>query len=158
MTLLIGFQQVLHLKKKDDMKTRIGFDFHGVLDTDPVFIKIIKALIIYNEFIENIFEIHIITGMSQTLKNEEKLRRLFGIDQKVNWWHSFFSIQDFLVEFHSEEKTHIDSENVYHFPDELWNKVKSKYCEINQIDIHIDDSFEYLKHFKTNGLLYRKVK
>ena len=43
-------------------------------------------------------------------------------------------------------------------PEEMWNVQKAAYCLENDIDIHLDDSVEYLKEFKTTSCLYDVTK
>jgi len=117
-------------------KLKIGLDIHGVIDRKPAF---------FRAFIDraraNGHEIHIITGGQ---KKPKLLKQLEDLGIKYDY---FFSISDFLIQ-HGVPVHFKDSNNPF-FDTKEWDKVKGQYCKEQGIDLHIDDSPEYGKHFVT---------
>ncbi|MFW6273166.1 MAG: hypothetical protein ACOC2U_05245 [bacterium] len=120
---------------------KIGLDIHGVCDTKKKFFSIFSQRLLENGHI-----VHIITGSMRTPQIEQRLKQI-GI--KYNY---FFSISDKLIK--EGKFTHWSDENNPWFDSKDWDCAKAEYCKDNQIDIHFDDSDEYVKYFET---LYVKV-
>ncbi len=115
---------------------KIGIDVHGVLDTAPHFFAKLSRLLVQNGH-----EVHILTGAEKTETLEKYLKETLGLS-----WTHFFSV----TSFHKEAGTEITY--IYGNPymdNQIWNRAKSKYCIENSIQLHIDDSDTYGKHFTT---------
>ncbi len=124
-------------------KIRIGIDFHGVFNTKPEY---------FSRFCHDAmargWEIHIISGGP-----EDKIKKY--LKQYNASYNKIFTILEEaqklgIVKFFDDKTFHID--------DDFWNKAKAIYCEINNIDLHIDDSQEYGKYFSTGFCLYNQQK
>lgn len=118
----------------------IGIDIHGVLDKD------------HNRFIEIAQEIKrdggkvfIITGHPIDEKLFEELEAC-GLE-KIHY-DELVSVQDEL-EQSGHPVLNLDKYGRNHYDDVAWNSFKAKYCKENDIDLHIDDTLEYLKYFET---------
>lgn len=123
---------------------KLGLDLHGVLDTNPEFVEIAKQVK------EEGGEVHIITGSSLT---DEVLTivKNSGID-----YDYIVSIQDELIKLYLP-----NCYNEYNrpiFPDILWDSFKGRYCKDNNIDLHYDDTEEYIDYFSTPVILYKSTK
>lgn len=115
---------------------KIGIDVHGVLDTTPSFFATLTRLLVKNGH-----EVHILTGAEKTDALEKYLKETLGLS-----WTHFFSV----TSFHKDAGTEITY--IYGNPymdNQIWNQAKSKYCTENNIQLHIDDSDIYGKHFTT---------
>ena len=114
---------------------RIGFDFHGVLDTYEVFRELTRILV------NSDHEVHIITGEENSKTFRKTLKDLDIKHTKI------FSI----TSYHKKKGTEVKyDENGEPWMDrDIWNPTKARYCKRNRIDFHIDDSLEYGKHFTT---------
>ena len=135
---------------EDDLK--LGLDIHGVIDHNPeYFIWMALQMSVDREEGEN-DEIHIITGINGS---EALYQQLCDLNPywtgNVPWWTHFFSIDDHLKANHDFV---LDELGRRHYDLDTWNKAKSIYCRENGIDMHIDDSPEYLEHFTTPCMLY----
>jgi len=134
------------------MKLKIGLDFHGILDIflqpNPVVGAPTVFKVLANLLIDAGHEIHIITGEENTIAFRDELARL-GIH-----YTKIFSI----VSYHKRKKTPIryDKDGEPWIDKDLWNQTKADYCRRNKIDLHIDDSATYGKHFTTPFLLLYK--
>ncbi|NBO22581.1 hypothetical protein EBU94_04475 [bacterium] len=99
--------------------------------------------------IESGGEIHIITGGLTT--DEWDLMEKYDIK-----YSKLFSIRD----YHKEKGTPTYKNHPVHgFPmitDEEWDKTKGEYCEREGIDLHIDDTIQYEKNFKTPFCMFFK--
>lgn len=122
-----------------DRQVKIGLDFHGVISKRPSFFSEFTNLAIKNNC-----QIHIITGgpLEQIKKYLEEHKIVYN---------NIFAILDYyeslgMVEYFSDGKFKIQ--------DDLWDSAKAKYCSLNHIDIHIDDSVAYKKWFQTKFCLY----
>jgi len=124
---------------------KIGLDIHGVIDSKPEFFSGLTHALKAGSW-----EVHIITGGS--LKNGEIIKHLESMN--VVYTH-VFSVFDHLVENKAKTNEELGIASRWPFPDDTWNKVKSKYCEKHGIDMHIDDMQEYLEHFKTPFMSYK---
>lgn len=115
---------------------KLGIDIHGVIDKRPdVFSKLSRIMK------SNGHEVHILTGSKITDSLRKDLKKYDIL------YDSIFSILD----FHSMEGTHMwqDSESNWWIDNDIWNKTKAQYCEVQKIDFHIDDTKIYGKYFKT---------
>ncbi len=115
---------------------KIGLDVHGVLDTAPHFFGELSKLLV-----ENGHEVHILTGAEKTEALETFLKENLGLS-----WTHFFSV----TSYHK----HIGTEITYihgnpYMDNKLWNRAKSEYCRVYNIQLHIDDSDTYGKYFTT---------
>ena len=117
-----------------DTKTKIGVDFHGVINTKPDF---------FREFCRAALkiglEVYIISGGPR----ETILAYLnqYQIPYTKLWCIFDYYEQRHQVEFYDDGSFRID--------DELWNKAKAEYCKEQNICIHIDDSAIYGREFVT---------
>nr|DAS10154.1 MAG TPA: Polynucleotide kinase 3 phosphatase [Caudoviricetes sp.] len=122
-----------------EAKIKIGLDFHGVINENPVYFK---------EFTSEAFargwEIHVVTGGPYA-----------KVVQKLNEWGirytKVFAIFDFynrkgLAEVRPDGEFKIDSN--------LWDTAKAKYCKSHHISMHIDDSKIYERDFSTPYCIY----
>lgn len=112
---------------------KIGFDIHGVIDSNPnLFSRIIK------EFQEIGYEIHILTGSlpSKELRSE--------IDNYGIYNYQLFSI----LGHHREKGTKMwEDEKGFWIDDDTWNRTKSNYAKRVGLDFHIDDTKIYGDYF-----------
>ena len=120
-------------------KLKIGLDYHGVIDQKPIyFAKLCHIARKRGHFI------YIITG-GPIVQVKEYLK-----DSNIEY-DFIFAISDYyqaLGEFKQTNDGRIE------IPDEKWNIAKAIFCSHNKIDIHIDDSQEYLQWFTTPFCLY----
>ena len=118
---------------------KIGFDIHGVIDSNPCyFADLIK------KYRDEGFEIHIITG-SPLADMEDKLYG-WGIV-----YDQYFGIADWCLA--NSKTAYIDNGEVYD-TDDVWNTAKSMYCVREGIDVHVDDSDIYQQTFKNISTRY----
>ncbi len=118
---------------------KIGFDFHGVLDThSKMFAELSKI------FVANGCEVHVITGSKITPKFQQEL-----IDLGIQYTHIFS-----IVDYHESIGTPVQYDERGPWIDaDLWNRTKADYCSREGINLHIDDSDEYGKFFKNTAYL-----
>lgn len=119
---------------------KIGFDLHGVIDTNAAFFRALLG-----DLIRQGWEIHILTGATWE-KERETLRKL-----RIPFTH-FFSITDHHVAIGTEVEW--DAANNPHMDDYLWSKTKGVYCEVHGITMHFDDSDIYGMFFRTPYVRY----
>lgn len=126
------------------MTFKLGLDIHGVIDHNPdYFIGMAYTNLRCGG------EVHIITGISWSEKLVRQLKEFNVLGYE--YWTHFFSIDDFL----KDKKDFITDElGRRHYDATTWNKVKADYCREHSIDMHIDDSPEYLQYFSTPCMLY----
>ena len=122
---------------------KIGVDFHGVLNSNPLFFK---------EFcdcaVKQGFEIHIISGgPCETIEN---FLAQYQIKHNRIW-----CIFD---HFNEQDKIEFLADGSFHVADELWDSAKAEYCRQNNICVHIDDSPVYGRYFTTPYCLYDEYK
>ena len=117
-----------------DTKTKIGVDFHGVINTKPDFFRKFCR-----EALKIGLEVYIISGGPR----ETILAYLnqYQIPYTKLWCIFDYYEQRHQVEFYDDGSFHVD--------DELWNKAKAEYCKEQNICIHIDDSVIYGREFAT---------
>lgn len=115
---------------------KIGIDFHGVINKLPLFFSEMSRL-----FVENGHEVHVITGKELS---EEYLKEIKSYN--IYYTHLFSVIT------HCKKVgyniTYDDPDNPW-INTELWNRIKSSYCIMHNINIMIDDSIDYGKYFIT---------
>ena len=117
-----------------DTKSKIGVDFHGVINTKPDFFREFCR-----EALKIGLEVYIISGGPR----ETILAYLnqYQIPYTKLWCIYDYYEQRHQVEFYDDGSFHIDNE--------LWNKAKAEYCKEQNICIHIDDSAIYGREFAT---------
>jgi len=116
---------------------KIGLDYHGVVTANPEFFsKLTKALCSREGT-----EVHIITGRRITPAFKTRLEQL-----GIRYTH-LYSIAD----HHRELGTPMIGydEDLPEMDSVLWDKTKAAYCSRHGIDLHFDDSDEYVKYFST---------
>jgi hypothetical protein len=122
-------------------KFKLGLDIHGVVDSMPEFFSFLT-----DSFIKNGGEVHIITGGKWDVDFEKQLNE-FGI----KWTHKF-SVYDYLISNNTPVVGQIqfpDGTVQMKFEHGYWDGVKAKYCQENNISLHIDDTLIYNDFFKT---------
>ena len=115
---------------------KIGLDIHGVVDSLPDFFSELT-----NTLVNAGHEVHILTGRTINEKIYDKI-----VQYKLSYTH-LFSIAD----YHQKQNTPIhwaDDDNPW-IDDDIWNKTKADYCKEHKIDLMLDDSVEYARHFET---------
>ena len=128
------------MSKKAGLK--IGLDFHGVVSARPKYFAQFTA-----EAVRRGHEIHIITGgPSQVVAAQ--LRRYHIAYTKI------FAVLDYYDA--RGQVTYFDN-GEYKVPDRLWDSAKAEYCSIEGINMHIDDSSEYVKWFTTPYCRYQNT-
>lgn len=117
-----------------DTKSKIGVDFHGVINTRPDFFREFCR-----EALKIGLEVYIISGGPR----ETILAYLnqYRIPYTKLWCIYDYYEQRHQVEFYDDGSFHVD--------DELWNKAKAEYCKEQNICVHIDDSAIYGREFAT---------
>jgi len=95
-------------------------------------------------------DVYIITGSMKTSKLEGQLK-----DWGIAYTH-FFSVSDYLIE-QGEAVRYSDPENPW-FDEEVWRRAKGDYCKRVGIDMHIDDTERYAKHFKDTKFMLVNIK
>ncbi len=121
------------------MKTRtlrIGLDLHGVADADTSFFSELSRLLV-----DGGHEVHIITGFPDSPALRQRLKN----DLRLSWTH-LFSITSHCRDLGIEIETIQGNPYV---DEELWEQAKAGYCRRYGIDLHIDDSAVYGRHFST---------
>lgn len=126
---------------------KLGLDLHKTITYDP------EYFVSYAQWVRsNGGEVHILTGSKYGTNIQAEL---LDYGNGVKWWDEFFSITDYLLIGTPHTTKVINGKKNFFFPPEIWNHVKADYCRSNDIDLHIDDCEEYLKHFTTPYMLYK---
>lgn len=116
------------------VKLKIGLDYHGVITVHPEY---------FSNFAKDVLarkgEIHVITGGTK----KEIVAHLKEWDIPFS---KIFSIPDY---YNAKGEVIYFSDGEYKIPDDLWDKAKAEYCNLEGINMHIDDSKEYVKWFTT---------
>lgn len=120
--------------KKKRRKRRVSIDFHGVVDSNPV---LFRAIIL--GLINQGYEVHILTGARAAV--EKKSLAKFGIP-----WTHIFSIVDYHESIGTKVRWTKRGPSMLPY---LWDKTKATYCQVNRIEMHLDDSFIYGRFFRT---------
>lgn len=124
---------------QSESKLKIGFDIHGVLDTFPSIVAMLKALA------RSDIEIHIVTGQ----KYDHSIKGL--LDEKGIRFDRYFSI----VEYLTNKGVPVEWKNGLPYADKAeWNKAKKEYCAANGINILFDDSPTYMGEFHDSKTVY----
>ncbi len=136
--LIPSYVDPAHRRSHTDKK--LGFDLHGVVDTNPETFRMIFA-----SLIKDGWEIHIITGAPWSKEREtlEKLRLPFT---------HFFSIVDYHVSIGT--KIAWDEAGNAHIDEYKWDQTKGLYCKKHGIRMHADDSDIYGYFFTTPYVRY----
>ena len=130
----------INYNEEEDKKLKIGFDVHGVIDSFPSIVQLLKVLSISGRA-----EIHIITGQRYDLVIKDLMSRL---DIRP---YAYFSI----VEYLENKGVPIEWKNNLPFADkEQWNNAKKEYCASVGIDILFDDSPAYQQTFNDSKTLF----
>lgn len=122
-----------------DCRLKIGLDYHGVIDKKPEYFAEFCTLARQHGHC-----IYIITGGPEVKVKEY-------LDAAHIPYDFIFAISDY---YQALGKTTMDTDGNIVVPDELWNTAKADFCRRNRINIHIDDSCEYLHWFSTPFCLY----
>ena len=120
---------------------RIGVDLHGVASADAVFFAELTRVLV-----ENGHEVHILTGSERTPELERRLREELGLS-----WTHLFSIISHCREIGAPVE--MIQGNPY-VDEERWDRAKAEYCRRHRIDLHLDDSAVYGRHFTTPYAVY----
>ena len=112
----------------------IGFDIHGVIDTDPSFYSML-----INKIHDDGHIIHIITGQEQAKVQD------FLHDNEIYFDH-FYSIVDYHKKINTPMYTRSDK-NGWWMDGKLWRRSKGDYALYVELDIHIDDYYGYAEYF-----------
>ena len=124
---------------KNDVRIKIGLDFHGVITDNPEYFSLFTK-----DAIARGYEIHIITGGPADV-----------VQGMLNEWHisytTIFAILDFYN--HLGKVKYFDN-GEFKVEETLWNTAKARYCEENKISFHIDDSVTYAQWFSTPFCYY----
>lgn len=113
---------------------KVSIDFHGVVNSNPEFFSSFLGLM----KAKNI-EVYITSGGPH--KFIARYLNMHNIPYDRIW-----CIFDY---FNAREKVEIAADGSFHIDDKLWNSAKGKFCERENIDLHIDDSIVYGRYFKT---------
>lgn len=117
-----------------DTKSKIGVDFHGVINTRPDFFREFCR-----EALKIGLEVYIISGgPRETI--------LAYLNQYRIPYTKLWCIYDYYEQRHQVE---FYDDGSFHVADELWNKAKAEYCKEQNICVHIDDSAIYGREFAT---------
>lgn len=118
-------------------KYKISLDIHGVIDSDPNFFSFLSKAIISAGG-----EVHVVTGGTIERAKEEVIK------YDISYTHLFS-----IVEYHKSIGTPTrENHPKYGFPmisDAAWDRTKADYCELHNIDLHIDDTMAYNDMFST---------
>ena len=122
--------------------TKIGIDFHGVLDTYTDFFMGVSEMAKKHGM-----EIHVITGTPFSRLEDWFVKRDF-------FYTHFYSITDDFLARGYEHK-YINGAGPF-FADYWWYKAKADYCLENGIDLMYDNDMRYLSLFQTPYILVGK--
>lgn len=117
---------------------KIGIDLHAVITFDEKFFSEFSHAIVKSGG-----EIHVMTGSMITDKVIDELKN-YGI----NYTH-LFSIADY-YKSKPDVVVWYDEQGRPWVSDELWNKAKGSYAQEQGLDLVLDDTEEYGKHFTTS--------
>lgn len=119
---------------KNKVLLKIGLDYHGVVNARPEYFAAFTK-----EALSRGHQIHIITGGPYKTV-EEQLKK-----QHISYTR-LFAILDY---YDAKGEVAYFENGEYKVPDKLWDSAKAEYCSDKGINIHIDDSREYIKWFTT---------
>lgn len=115
---------------------KIGLDIHGVANADAAFFSELTHVLV-----DGGHEVHILTGVERTPALERHLK----IDLELSWTH-LFSITSHCRDLGADIET---IQGKPYVDEDLWNRAKAEYCRQHAIDLHLDDSAVYGRHFST---------
>lgn len=123
---------------------KLGLDIHKTIDANPkMFVDMAKSVK---------GEVHILTGIRFTPAVEAEL---LSYNSGIKWWTHFMSITQYLLDSGQNYTVEGEGDDAhFNFEAVSWNRVKADYCKKHNIDLHIDDSPEYLEYFTTPYMLY----
>lgn len=124
----------------------LGIDFHGVIDSDIEYFRLMSEKTISFQ------KIYVISGPPKA--DLEKELNKHGLYRGIHF-NKIFSIVDFLKE--KGVKMWADENGRWWADEEDWWSSKAEICEKHNIDIMIDDKERYQRYFKdkkTKFLLY----
>jgi len=119
------------------MKRKLGIDIHGVIDHDHSFFADLTSTLV-----EAGWEIHIMTGhlISDELKTQLS-------DLGIKYTH-LFSIANFFIDKGADVR--YDEKGRPWMETELWETGKGEYAREQNLDLVLDDTQSYNKHFSTS--------
>lgn len=123
----------------DNQVIKIGLDFHGVINNNPEYFKEFTC-----SALSRGWEIHIITGGPYA--KVEAMLADYGIK-----YTTIFAIFDF---YNRQGLASIRPNGEFKINSQLWDTAKGKYCRVNHISLHVDDSNIYAKDFSTPFCAY----
>ncbi len=118
----------------DKVQLKIGLDYHGVVNVRPEYFAAFAR-----EALRRGHEVHIITGGPYKVV-EEQLKKQHIVYTRIFAILDYYDARGEVTYFENGE---------YHIPDKLWDSAKAEYCSAEGINMHIDDSREYIKWFTT---------
>ena len=113
---------------------KVSIDFHGVINSNPEFFSKLTGLMKAKGV-----AVYIVSGGPR--KFIERYLQRHEIPYDYIW-----CIFD---HFNAREKIELSADGSFHIDDNLWNAAKGRFCEREEIDLHIDDSIVYGRHFAT---------
>ena len=125
---------------------KIAVDIHGTIDWDPVFWR--KAIEL---FLALGHQVYIISGPEED-KIKERLEKL-GVDYRDLYIES---VVDYLKE---KDVHHWYKNDNFWTTEEVWWEAKAEICKMQDIDVIIDDHYEYFHREimpDTRFVLYQK--
>lgn len=121
----------------------ISLDLHGVITADPIgFEEYAKSLV------KSGHKVYILTGASYT----DAISELAELRFNLNYVTEILSVTDYLLE--KEVPWEYDQYDRPSFHESVWWGCKGSIARKKKIDLHIDDSIDFEKHFTTSFLLY----
>ncbi len=116
------------------MNSKIGIDFHGVIDAQPELFAIFCR-----EIRKRGISVYIISGGP---KNDvARCLAEYHVEYDGLWAiYDYYEVRGKVLRF---------EDGGFQVPTELWNKAKAEFCLREGIDFHIDDSPVYGKYFVT---------
>jgi hypothetical protein len=123
---------------------KLGLDVHGVIDADPVRFEEVAR-----EIRQDGGKIVLITGHPIDQQLYDELSSC-GFDQ----FDEVISIQDEL-EKRGYPVLYLDKHGRNHYDDMAWDSFKGLFCKEYGINLHVDDTFKYLKFFETPCAFYK---
>lgn len=122
---------------------KVSLDFHGVINSNPEFFCNFLSFLQTRGI-----EIYIISGGPQ--KFIARYLAMHNIPYNHIW-----CIFD---HFNERDKVKIAADGTFRIDDKLWNSAKGKFCKQENIDLHIDDSIVYGRHFSTPYVRFDTLK
>jgi hypothetical protein len=117
---------------------KLGLDVHGVIDADPSRFREVAR-----EIRRQGGRVILITGHPVDDQLYDELNAC-----SFNEYDEIVSIQDEL-EKKGLPVLYLDKHGRNRYDDTAWDSFKGIFCKEHQIDLHVDDTFKYLKYFET---------